>query len=226
MSTARHHTAFLFDVDNTLLDNDRVIVELQRHLDQEVGADRAAHYWEIFDTTRAELGYADYLGALQLYRGRYPHDAGVLTVSRFLLGYPFADRLFPHAYDVIEHVARWGPAAILTDGDVVFQPRKIDRAGLSDAVDNRVYIYLHKEQELHDVESRLPADHYVLVEDKLRVLTAVKHHWASKVTTVFVRQGHYATDPKILAAYPPADINIDRVGDLLRYSLAQLRQGE
>jgi phosphoglycolate phosphatase-like HAD superfamily hydrolase len=226
MSTPRHRTAFLFDVDNTLLDNDQIIVELQRHLDQEVGADRAAHYWEIFEKTRTELGYADYLGALQLYRGQYPHDAGVLTVSRFLLGYPFADRLFPRAYDVIEHVARWGPAAILTDGDVVFQPRKIDRAGLSDAMDGRVYIYLHKEQELDDVETRLPADHYVLVEDKLRVLTAVKHHWGSKVTTVFVRQGHYASDAKILAEYPPADITIDHVGDLLHYTLAELRPVE
>lgn len=223
MSTPRHHTVFLFDVDNTLLDNDQIIVELQRHLDQEVGADRAAHYWKIFETTRTELGYADYLGALQLYRGQYPRDAGVLAVSRFLLAYPFADRLFPHACDAIAHVAQWGPAAILTDGDVVFQPRKIDRSGLSDAVSGRVYIYLHKEHELDDVEERLPADHYVLVEDKLRILTAVKHHWGPKITTVFVRQGHYATDPKILAEYLPADVNIDRVGDLLHYSLAQLR---
>jgi phosphoglycolate phosphatase-like HAD superfamily hydrolase len=216
--------AFLFDVDNTLLDNDRVILDLQQHLEHEVGADRALRYWDIFESMRTELGYADYLGALQGYRAAYPRDESILAISRFLLAYPFADRLFPGARDVIAHVAQWGPAAILTDGDVVFQPRKIDRSGLSEAVSGRIHIYLHKEQELDDVEARLPADHYVLVEDKLRVLAAVKRHWESRVTTVFVRQGHYASDPKILAEHPPADINLDHIGDLRRCTLAELRR--
>lgn len=222
MSTPRYETAFLFDVDNTLLDNDRVIADLQSHLEHEVGAARAKCYWTLFDQLRTELGYADYLGALQRYRGEYPHDPEILTVSRFLLNYPFSDRLFPRALEVIEHVKQWGPAALLTDGDVVFQPRKVDRSGLSEAVSGRVLIYLHKEQELDDVEQRCPAEHYVLVEDKLRLLSAVKRIWGSRVTTVFVRQGHYAVDPKILTDYPAADISLDSIGDLHEYDLAQL----
>ena len=222
MNISQPETAFLFDVDNTLLDNDRVIDDLQSHLEQEVGAVRTKSYWTLFEQLRTELGHADYLGALQRYRGEYPHDPDILTVSRFLLNYPFADRLFPRALEVIEHVKQWGPVALLTDGDVVFQPRKVDRSGLSDAVDGRVLIYLHKEQELADVEQRCPAEHYVLVEDKLRILSAVKKSWGSRVTTVFVRQGHYAVDPKILADYPAADISLDRIGDLLDYDLAQL----
>ena len=222
MSTSRSDTAFLFDVDNTLLDNDRVIADLQRHLEREVGAECAQHYWSIFEQLRTELGYADYLGALQRYRGKYPHDPGIFTVSRFLLEYPFADRLFPRALEVIEHVRQWGPPALLSDGDVVFQPRKVDRSGLFDAVAGRVLIYLHKEKELAHVAERCPAEHYVLVEDKLRLLTAVKKSWGSRVTTVFVRQGHYALDPKNLADYPAADISLERIGDLLQYDLAQL----
>ena len=222
MSTSRSDIAFLFDVDNTLLDNDRVIADLQCHLEREVGTERAQHYWRIFEQLRTELGYADYLGALQRYRGEYPRDPGILTVSHFLLNYPFADRLFPRALEVIEHVKQWGPAALLTDGDVVFQPRKVDRSGLLDAVAGQVFIYLHKEQELADVEQRCPAEHYVLVEDKLRILSAVKTSWGSRVTTVFVRQGHYALDPKNLADFPAADISLDRIGDLLQYDLAQL----
>ena len=222
MSISRSDIAFLFDVDNTLLDNDRVIADLQCHLDRDVGAERAQHYWRIFEQLRTELGYADYLGALQRYRGEYPHDPGILTVSRFLLNYLFADRLFPRALEVVEHVKQWGPAALLTDGDVVFQPRKVDRSGLFEAVAGQVFIYLHKEKELADVAERCPAEHYVLVEDKLRLLTAVKTSWGSRVTTVFVRQGHYARDPKILADFPAADISLDHIGDLLQYNLAQL----
>jgi len=222
MSTSRSETAFLFDVDNTLLDNDRVIADLQCHLEREVGATRTQHYWRLFEELRTELGYADYLGALQRYRVEHPHDSDIITVSRYLLDYPFADRLFPAALDVIEHVKQWGPAALLTDGDVVFQPRKVDGSGLFEAVDGRVMIYLHKEQELDDVAKRCPAEHYVLVEDKLRLLAAIKTIWGSRVTTVFVRQGHYALDPKILADYPAADINLDRIGDLLQYDLMQL----
>ena len=222
MSISRSDIAFLFDVDNTLLDNDRIIADLQYHLEREVGAERAPHYWRIFEQLRTELGYADYLGALQRYRGEYPCDPSILTVSRFLLNYPFAERLFPCALEVVGHVKHWGPAALLTDGDVVFQPRKVDRSGLFEAVAGQVFIYLHKEQELADVAQRCPAEHYVLVEDKLRLLTAVKRSWGSRVTTVFVRQGHYARDPKILADFPAADISLDRIGDLLQYDLAQL----
>ncbi len=219
MSTSRPNLAFLFDVDNTLLDNDRVIADLQAHLEDEVGAGRAAHYWRLFEQLRSELGYADYLGALQRYRGEYPHDPDIVTVSRFLLNYPFADRLFPRALEVIEHVKQWGPAALLTDGDVVFQPRKVDRSGLFEAVDGKVFIYLHKEKELADVEQRCPAKRYVVVEDKLRLLAAIKKIWGTRVTTVFVRQGHYAVDPKNLAAYPAADVNLERIGDLMQCDL-------
>lgn len=222
MNTSRADIAFLFDVDNTLLDNDHVIADLQRHLDREVGVERAQHYWRLFEQLRTELGYADYLGALQRYRGEYPHDPGILTVSRFLLNYPFADRLFPHALEVIAHVKQWGPAALLTDGDVVFQPHKVERSGLSEAVADEVLIYLHKEKELDDVAGRCPAEHYVLIEDKLRLLTAIKKSWGPRVTTVFVRQGHYALDSRILADYPAADVNLERIGDLLQYDLARL----
>jgi FMN phosphatase YigB (HAD superfamily) len=209
---------FLFDVDNTLLDNDRVTADLRRHLEREVGARRSHHYWQLFEQLRAELGYADYLGALQRYRSEYPHDVHLLTVSHFLVNYPFANRLYPNSLDVIEHVKRWGPAVLLTDGDVVFQPRKVDRSGLFEAVDQNVLIYIHKEAELKDVERRYPAKHYVLVDDKLRILAAVKAIWQSRVTTVFVRQGHYALDPKIRTQFPPADITVERIGDLLGYA--------
>jgi FMN phosphatase YigB (HAD superfamily) len=213
---------FLFDADNTLLDNDRVAADLQRHLRSEVGAEGAQEYWEIFEQLRTELGYADYLGALQRYRSKHPHAQQLLCMSDFLIDYPFAERLFPDVLNVIEHVQQWGPAVILSDGDVVFQPLKISRSGLSDAVSGRVLIYVHKEQELDDVARRYPAQHYVLVDDKLRILAAVKELWGSRVTTVFVRQGHYASDPKILRSYPPADISVGLIGDLLQYDLQEL----
>jgi FMN phosphatase YigB (HAD superfamily) len=213
---------FLFDVDNTLVDNDRVAADLQRHLTSEIGAEGAEEYWRIFEQLRTELGYADYLGALQRYRAKHPHAQRLLCMSDFLINYPFAERLFPDALKVIEHVQQWGPAVILSDGDVVFQPLKISRSGLNNAVSRRVLIYVHKEQELDDVEQRYPAKHYVLVDDKLRILDAVKKIWGSRVTTIFVRQGHYAIDPKILASNPAADISIELIGDLLQYQLPQL----
>jgi FMN phosphatase YigB (HAD superfamily) len=211
---------FLFDVDNTLLDNDRVTADLKNHLEKEVGREGLQRYWNIFEQLREELGYADYLGALQRYRGENPRDPHLLTISRFLIDYPFANRLIPNALDVIERVKQWGPAVILSDGDVVFQPRKVERSGLSEAVNGNVLIYVHKEQELADVAERFPADHYVMVDDKLRILAAIKKIWGRRVTTVFVRQGHYALDPKILATYPVADISIGRIGDLLDHELA------
>ena len=216
------HVAFLFDVDNTLLDNDTVAADLQSHLASEVGPEGAQEYWRIFEGLRSELGYADYLGALQRYRSKHPRAPHLVCVSDFLINYPFAERLFPDALEVIEHVQQWGPAVILSDGDVVFQPLKIRCSGLDNAVSGRVLIYVHKEQELDDVEQRYPAEHYVLVDDKLRILAAVKKIWGSRVTTIFVRQGHYATDPKILASPPSADISIGRIGDLLQYRLPEL----
>ena len=213
---------FLFDVDNTLLDNDRVIADLTKYLKREVGPKRARCYWTIFERLRTRLGYADYLGALQRYRSEYPHDLGLLAVSRFLINYPFANRLFPNSLDVIEHVKQWGTAVLLTDGDVVFQPRKVDRSGLYEAVDGHALIYVHKEHELADVEARYPAAHYVMVDDKLRILAAIKKIWGRRVTTVFVRQGHYARDPKILAACPAADVSIERIGALLELRPARL----
>ncbi len=213
---------FLIDVDNTLLDNDRIAADLRRHLEREVGHDRQERYWAIFEELRADLGYADYLGALQRYRIEHPRDPHLLTVSAFLIDYPFANRLYPNSLDVLERLRAWGTPVILSDGDAVFQPRKVERSGLYEAVDGNVLIYVHKERELDDVEQRYPADHYVLVDDKLRVLTAVKQVWAGRVTTVFPRQGHYARDPKTLATYPPADISIERIGDLLERDLPSL----
>jgi FMN phosphatase YigB (HAD superfamily) len=207
-------TVFLFDVDNTLLDNDRVTADLKHHLEKEVGHAGSQCYWNNFEQLREELGYADYLGALQRYRSENAHDLRLLAVSRFLIDYPFADRLIPNALDVVERVKRWGLAVILSDGDVVFQPLKVERSGLFEAVNGNVLIYVHKEQELDDVAERFPADHYVMVDDKLRILAAIKKIWGRRVTTVFVRQGHYALDPMILAANPAADVSIERIGDL------------
>ena len=217
-----NETVFLFDVDNTLLDNDRVSKDLRAFLEREVGENRNNHYWEIFEKLRKELGYADYLGALQRYRVENPYDSHLLAVSTYLIDYPFANRLFPNSLDVLEHCKQFGKVVILTDGDVVFQPRKIERSGLLEAVEKNILIYIHKELELHDVERRYPAKHYILVDDKLRILTAIKEIWGAKVTTVFPRQGHYAFDEKEIAKYPPADITIERIGDLLDFDVEQV----
>jgi len=215
-------TVFLFDVDNTLLDNDRVTSDLKRHLDANVGQERAQKYWEFFESIRSELGYADYLGALQRYRMEFPHDPKLLAVSYFLMRYPFANRLFPNSIDAVEHVSRSGPIVILSDGDVVFQPHKVNRSGLYEVFEGNVLIYIHKEQELADVEERYPAEHYVVVDDKIRILDAIKRVWKSRVTTVFVRQGHYAHDAQVVAKYPPADVSLERIGELLNYDLDAL----
>ena len=213
---------FLLDVDNTLVDNDRIIADLRDHLTQAFGSDRQKRYWTIFEERREELGYADYLGALQRYRVENPRDPHFLEIAFFLLEYPFAERLFPGALEVIQHLGRFGPTVIVSDGDVIFQPRKVERSGLYKAVDGRVLIYIHKERELDDVESRYPAEHYVLVDDKLRLLSAFKDAWGPRLTTVFPRQGHYAHDPKILAEYSPADIAVEQIGDLLDYDRTAL----
>ena len=219
---ASFRTVFLFDVDNTLVDNDRVAADLQRHLRKTVGETCARHYWEIFEQLRSELGYADYLGALQRYRVDHPRDPKLLEVSYFMVNYPFANRLFPESLDAVAHAQRLGQAVILSDGDVVFQPRKVDRSGLYDDFEGHVLIYVHKELQLADVEEKYPASHYVMIDDKVRLLTAVKQHWGARVTTVFPRQGHYALDAALVAQYPQPDITIERIGDLQKYSLEQI----
>lgn len=216
------HPVFLLDVDNTLLDSDRVTADLKRHLAIAVGHDRHARYWEIFSELREEVGYADYLGALQRYRVEFPRDPHLLTISSFLINYPFANRLFPESLDVIEHLKQFGTAVICSDGDVVFQPRKIERSGLFDAVDGNVLIYVHKQEEIADVERRFPADHYVAVDDKPALLAAFKTAWGPRVTTILPLQGRYARDRAAVAANPPADITIDRIGRLLEFELEAL----
>jgi len=210
-------TVFLFDVDNTLLDNDGVQNDLSAHLEREFGRAHRDRYWSIFEALRAELGYADYLGALQRYRLENLEEPQLLLMSSFLIDYPFASRLYPDALEVLAHCRRFGPTVILSDGDVVFQPRKVRRSGLWDAVEGRVLIYLHKERMLDSVRQRYPAARYVMVDDKLRILTAMKGAWGAALTTVFPRQGHYAIDPKEIAAYPAADVTVERIGDLLEW---------
>lgn len=211
---ANASTVFLFDVDNTLLDHDQVTADLRRHLESVVGHDRSRRYWELFEQIRTELGYADYLGALQRYRLENPHEPQLLAVSYFLLGYPFANRLFPGSLDAVQHVEQWGRTVILSDGDVVFQPRKVYKSGLYERFNGNVLLYIHKEHELADVEARYPAEHYVLIDDKVRILAAVKDIWKHRVTTIFVRQGHYALDAATVAKFPPADLTLERIGDL------------
>jgi hypothetical protein len=210
---------FLFDVDNTLIDNDRVQAHLREHLEQAYGVATRDRYWEILEDLRNELGYVDYLGALERYRIEAMHRPEVLRMSSWLVDYPFADRLYPGALDAVKHVQQWGTPVILSDGDAVFQPRKVERSGLWRAFDNRILIYIHKEQELEDVGRHYPANHYVLIDDKLRILSAVKEIWGERVTTVFPKQGHYAFDTNVLAEYPPADIELAKIGDLLTYDL-------
>jgi FMN phosphatase YigB (HAD superfamily) len=222
--TSAYPIVFLVDVDNTLLDNDAIQQDLKDHLERTFGVAARKRYWQILEGLFAELGYRDYIGALQRYRAEHPNDVGLLSMSSFLMDYPFADRLFPAALDVLKRLRSLGQTVILSDGDVVFQPRKIEHAGLSDAVDGRVLIYIHKEKSLDDVERRYPAERYVLVDDKLRIIAAVKQFWGDRVTTVLPRQGTYAHDPKIVAEFPPADVTIERIGDLLDSDLSSLQR--
>lgn len=216
-----HDLVFLFDVDNTLLNNDRVTADLDIYLGVEHGTAARDRYWEIFEALRSELGYADYLGALERFRLEAMCDPRVLRMSSWLVDYPFADRLYRGALDAVKHAQQWGPVVILSDGDAVFQPRKVERSGLWRAFDGNVLIYIHKEQQLDEVTRLYPARHYVLVDDKLRILDAVKKVWGSRVTTVFPRQGHYATDPETLAKYPHGDIQLDRVADLMQHEFSE-----
>jgi FMN phosphatase YigB (HAD superfamily) len=214
-------TVYLIDVDNTLLDNDRIIADLRQHLEEAFGMASADRYWETLETLRTELGYVDYLGALQHYRNdeslRGMKDSRLLLMSGYLIDYPFADRVYPGALDALKALRQRGPVAIVSDGDVVFQPRKVQQAALWDAVEGRVLIYVHKEQMLDAIAAAYPARHYVMIDDKLRILSAMKAVWGARLTTVFVRQGHYALDTQALAAYAPADITVERIGDLVDY---------
>jgi FMN phosphatase YigB (HAD superfamily) len=217
-------TVFLVDVDNTLLDNDGLQDDLKRHLEREFGAASRDRYWTILEQLFADLGYRDYLGALQRYRVEHPEDIHLLTMSSYLVDYPFADRLYPGALGVLERLRGWGQTVILSDGDVVFQPRKVERSGIFAAVDGHVLIYIHKEEELDDVERRYPAAHYVLIDDKPRILTAVKTVWGDRVTTVLPRQGQYAHAADA-ASYPAADLTIERISDLLACDLPAVLAG-
>jgi FMN phosphatase YigB (HAD superfamily) len=214
---------FLLDVDNTLLDNDAVAADLRHHLTDAFGEERQERYWQFFEELRSELGYADYLGALQRFRLAYPRDTRLLEISSFLVHYPFEERVYPGALEAIAKLREYGQVVILSDGDVVFQPLKVERSGILDAVDGEVLIYVHKEHELDEVEARYPADHYVLVDDKLRILHAVKQAWGERVTTVFPRQGHYALDPEQIEQYPPADRTIEAIGELRDLDLERLQ---
>lgn len=220
--TILHPIVFLIDVDNTLLDNDGIQRDLRDHIERTFGLPTRERYWRILEELFEEVGYRDYIGALQRYRAEHPRHVELMSMSSFLMDYPFASRLFPSALDVLRQLRKLGLTIILSDGDVVFQPRKVERAGLADAVDGHVLIYIHKEEMLDDIERRYPAEHYVLVDDKLRILTAVKQVWGERVTTVFVRQGSYAHDPKVVGAFPAADVAIERIGDLLNCELPRL----
>jgi FMN phosphatase YigB (HAD superfamily) len=220
--TVPENIVFLLDCDNTLLDNDRVLEDLNVHLACEFGAENRDRYWNILETLRSELGYVDYLGALQHYRLQSLNDMRLLLMSSFLIDYPFASRLYPGALDVVRHLRTKGLTVILSDGDVVFQPRKIERSGLWAAVDGRVLIYIHKEDMLDAVAERYPARHYVMIDDKLRLLTAAKKTWGDRLTTIFPRQGHYALDTRNIAAYPPADVSIERIAELTDMDFAML----
>jgi FMN phosphatase YigB (HAD superfamily) len=213
---------FLLDVDNTLLDNDRIVIDLGDHLAHEFGEENRLRYWTIFQALRTELGYVDYLGALQRYRAGAVSDTRLLMLSSFLLDYPFEERIFPGVFELIAHLKQWGKTVIVSDGDLVFQPRKIQRSGLWDAVDGNVLIYQHKERMLTDIERQYPARYYVMVDDKLLILAAMKKTWGNRLTTVFPRQGHYATDSSDAANYPAPDIALEHIGDLIKVDIQAL----
>lgn len=216
------NVVFLLDCDNTLLDNGLIEDDLSDHLALEFGAESRNRYWAIFEELRAELGYADYLGALQRYRLEDVSNPRLLLMSSFLVDYPFASRLYRGALDVIRHLRTWGLTVVLSDGDVVFQPRKIQRSGLWAAVEGRVLIYVHKERMLDAVAERYPARHYVMVDDKLRILAAMKKSWGDRLTTIFPRQGRYALDGRNILAYPAADLTVEHIGDLVDHDLTAL----
>jgi len=217
-----HDIVFLFDIDNTLVDNDHVQADLKHHLAATYGPEARDRYWEILEQLRTELGYVDYLGALERYRLEALHRPEVLRMSNWMIDYPFADRVYPGALEAVRHVRQWGLPVVLSDGDAVFQPRKVERSGIWKEFEGRVLIYIHKEEELDDVERLYPARHYVLIDDKLRILSVAKKIWGDRVTTIFPKQGHYALDPAVLTQFPPADVELAAIGDLVKFDLKQL----
>lgn len=216
-------TIFLLDVDNTLLDNDRFATDLGERLEQAFGPPERARYWSIFGRLREQLGLADYLGTLQAFRTGLDDHPELLAMSEFLLEYPFAARLFPGSLEAVAHLSEVGRPVVLSDGDIVFQPRKIQRSGIWDAVDGRVMIYLHKERVLDHMQERFPANHYVMVDDKPSLLAAMKSVLKSKLTTVFVRQGHYALAPEADSVAPAPDMTIEAIGDLIHHHLSDFQ---
>ena len=212
---------FLLDVDNTLLDNDRFGEDLGTRLEQAFGAVQRDRYWAIFTALREELSYADYLTALEKFRVGLDDNPDLLEMSSYMLEYPFANRLYPRALAAIAHLSALGLAVVLSDGDVVFQPRKIQRSGIWDAVQGRVLIYVHKERALDAMQRRYPARHYVMVDDKVQLLAAMKRSLGQKLTTVFVHQGHYASQSANTVMDPPPDLEIERIGDLLDHDLSE-----
>jgi FMN phosphatase YigB (HAD superfamily) len=217
--------AFLVDVDDTLLDNGRVQADLKKHIEREFGPQCRDRFWAIHEELFKQLGYCDYLGAFQRFRIEHPYESHLVTASSFLVDYPFANRLYPGALDVLARFRERGPTVIVTDGDMVFQPRRVQRSGIFEMVEGHVLIYIHKEQALKDIARRYPAEHYVFVDDKLRILTAVKQAWGERVTTVFPRQGEFALNPVVRASYPSADVTVERVSDLLDYDVSDLLSG-
>lgn len=214
---------FLCDVDNTLLDNDRFTADLTAQLDQQFGADERQRYWSIYAQRRDQLGYADYLGTLQTFRDGANDAPELLLMSQFILDYPFHERVYPRALEALGHLRHLGTTAIITDGDVVFQPRKVQRSGLWDAVEARVLITLHKERRIDLIEQRYPAAHYVMVDDKPRLLSAMKQVLAHRITTVFVHQGHYAIESEGKRFECPPDLRIERIGDLCELAMDDFR---
>jgi FMN phosphatase YigB (HAD superfamily) len=213
---------FLFDIDNTLVDNDHVQADLKQHLATTYGPEARDRYWEILEQLRTELGYVDYLGALERYRLEALHRPEILRMSNWMIDYPFADRIYPGAMEAVRHARQWGLPVVLSDGDAVFQPRKVERSGIWNEFEGRVLIYIHKEEELDDVERLYPARHYVLIDDKLRILSVAKKVWGNRVTTIFPKQGHYALDRAAIAQYTPADVELAAIGDLVKFDLKQL----
>ena len=223
MTVVAHDTVFLFDVDDTLLDNDRVKEDLKEKVLHDFGQDASDRFWVIYEEQRKKHIYADFIGTLELFRLEHMHNPQALRLSLWMMDYPFAERLFPDALAVVRHVSQWGLPVILTDGDGVFQPYKLERAGLWNAFDGRVLGYIQKDKELGAIERAYPAKHYVLVDDKLKVLNTIKGIWGNRVTTVFVKQGHYANDPNVLASEPAADVSVDRVGELMMHDFSTIR---
>ncbi len=217
-----HEIVFLFDVDDTLLDNDAMKADLGQHVLDIFGQAGAKRFWTIYEEQRVKHGYADFLGTLERFRLEHLGQPRAMLLANWLMAYPFAERLYPEALPAVRHVAQWGLPVILTDGDGVFQAYKLVRAGLWDAFEGHVLDYVHKEQELDAVMRAYPARHYVVIDDKPSILSAIKKAWGQRVTTIFVRQGHYALDPKAAAILPHPDMTLENIGALKKQEFSAL----